>query len=292
MKRVFSFGNGVAEGAGLGKETLGGKGAGLAEMTALGIPVPPGFTIETSVCADFSRGASRSTASAPRSSPRSAKLEHDADKRFGDPKNPLLVSVRSGARSSMPGHDGHDPEPRPDLAHGARASPGCSGERFALDCRRRFLEMYCDVVLRVPRHEFEKVMTESKKARGVTARHGADGGGPGRDRAPRRADRPPADRPRLSGRPARAALGRDRRGLPLLGQRAREDVPQAPPHPRRLGHGRQRAGDGLRQPRRDLRHGRRLHARPGDGREEVLRRVPAERPGRGRRRGHPDAAAR
>ncbi|HEY7862454.1 MAG TPA: PEP/pyruvate-binding domain-containing protein, partial [Thermoanaerobaculia bacterium] len=58
MKRVFFFGDGVAEGAGLGKETLGGKGAGLAEMTALGIPVPPGFTIETSVCADFSRGAS------------------------------------------------------------------------------------------------------------------------------------------------------------------------------------------------------------------------------------------
>ena len=58
MKRVYSFGNGVAEGAGLGKETLGGKGAGLAEMTALGIPVPPGFTIETSVCADVSRGAS------------------------------------------------------------------------------------------------------------------------------------------------------------------------------------------------------------------------------------------
>ena len=102
MKRVFSFGNGAAEGAGLGKETLGGKGAGLAEMTALGIPVPPGFTIETSVCADFSRGASLDGI---RSEVESAlmRLEHDTDKRFGDPENPLLVSVRSGARSSMPG---------------------------------------------------------------------------------------------------------------------------------------------------------------------------------------------
>ncbi|HEY7573794.1 MAG TPA: PEP/pyruvate-binding domain-containing protein, partial [Thermoanaerobaculia bacterium] len=102
MKRVFSFGNGVAEGAGLGKETLGGKGAGLAEMTALGVPVPPGFTIETSVCADFSRGASLDGIRAEVESAL-ARLEHDADKRFGDPQNPLLVSVRSGARSSMPG---------------------------------------------------------------------------------------------------------------------------------------------------------------------------------------------
>ena len=102
MKRVYSFGNGVAEGAGLGKETLGGKGAGLAEMTALGIPVPPGFTIETSVCADVSRGASLDGIRAEVESAL-RKLEHDADKRFGDPTNPLLVSVRSGARSSMPG---------------------------------------------------------------------------------------------------------------------------------------------------------------------------------------------
>ncbi len=167
MKRVFSFGNGAAEGAGLGKETLGGKGAGLAEMTALGIPVPPGFTIETSVCADFSRGASLDGI---RSEVESAlmKLEHDTDRRFGDPGNPLLVSVRSGARSSMPGMM----DTILNLGLTSRTVPalaGLSGERFALDCRRRFLEMYSDVVLRVPRHEFEKVMKEIKQARGVTA---------------------------------------------------------------------------------------------------------------------------
>jgi pyruvate,orthophosphate dikinase len=167
MKRVFSFGNGVAEGAGLGKETLGGKGAGLAEMTALGVPVPPGFTIETSVCADISRGASLDGIRAEVESALH-KLEHDADKRFGDPRNPLLVSVRSGARSSMPGMM----DTILNLGLTTRTVPGLSamsGDRFALDCRRRFLEMYGDVVLRVPRHEFEKAMTEVKRARGLKA---------------------------------------------------------------------------------------------------------------------------
>jgi pyruvate,orthophosphate dikinase len=165
MKRVFSFGNGVAEGAGLGKETLGGKGAGLAEMTALGIPVPPGFTIETSVCADFSRGASLDAIRAEVESALT-RLEHDADKRFGDPENPLLVSVRSGARSSMPGMM----DTILNLGLTSRTAKGLaarSGERFAYDCRRRFLEMYGDVVLRVPRHEFEKATAEVKAARKI-----------------------------------------------------------------------------------------------------------------------------
>ena len=167
MKRVFSFGNGVAEGAGFGKETLGGKGAGLAEMTALGIPVPAGFTIETSVCADFSRGASLDGIRAEVESAL-LRLEHDADKRFGDPENPLLVSVRSGARSSMPGMM----DTILNLGLTSRTVKGLSalsGDRFGLDCRRRFLEMYGDVVLRVPRHEFEKAMLEVKKARGAAS---------------------------------------------------------------------------------------------------------------------------
>jgi pyruvate,orthophosphate dikinase len=160
MKRVFSFGNGVAEGAGLGKERLGGKGAGLAEMTALGIPVPPGFTIDTAVCNDFVKGMPledlRSEVDAAL-----ARLEKDSGRRFGDPGNPLLVSVRSGARSSMPGmmdtilNLGLTSKTLPALA-------GKSGERFALDCRRRFLEMYGDVVLRVPREEFNKILNAKK----------------------------------------------------------------------------------------------------------------------------------
>jgi pyruvate,orthophosphate dikinase len=132
MKRVFSFGNGPAEGAGLGKETLGGKGAGLAEMTALGVPVPPGFTIETSVCADVSRGASLD---AIRAEVESAlvKLEHDTEKHFGDATDPLLVSVRSGARSSMPGMM----DTILNLGLTSRTVRGLAakaGERFAYDC--------------------------------------------------------------------------------------------------------------------------------------------------------------
>ena len=167
MKRVFSFGNGVAEGAGLGKETLGGKGAGLAEMTALGIPVPPGFTIETSVCADYSRGASLDGIRAEVESAL-RRLEHDTDRRFGDPENPLLVSVRSGARSSMPGMM----DTILNLGLTSRTVQGLaklSGERFALDCRRRFLEMYSDVVLRVPDcavpHPYGSIPSEARPTR-------------------------------------------------------------------------------------------------------------------------------
>jgi pyruvate,orthophosphate dikinase len=165
MKRVFFFGNGEAEGAGLGKETLGGKGSGLAEMTALGIPVPPGFTIETGVCADFSHGASLDGVHDEVDSAL-ARLEHVTGRRFGDAEDPLLVSVRSGARSSMPGMM----DTILNLGLTSRALKGLaarSGDRFAFDCRRRFLEMYSDVVLRVPRHEFEAVLAAKKRERGV-----------------------------------------------------------------------------------------------------------------------------
>ena len=167
MKRVFYFGNGQAEGAGLGKETLGGKGSGLAEMTALGIPVPPGFTIETGVCADFSHGVSLDGVRDEVESAL-ARLEHATERRFGDPDDPLLVSVRSGARSSMPGMM----DTILNLGLTSRALKGLSarsGRRFALDCRRRFLEMYSDVVLRVPRHEFETALSAKKKERKVSS---------------------------------------------------------------------------------------------------------------------------
>src|SRR5512147_127607 len=99
-RRVHFFGNGRAEGAGLGKERLGGKGYGLAEMTALGIPVPPGFTIETAVSAEFSRDADLDGLKSAVAQAL-AQVESAAGRRFGDAANPLLVSVRSGARSSM-----------------------------------------------------------------------------------------------------------------------------------------------------------------------------------------------
>jgi pyruvate,orthophosphate dikinase len=167
MKKVYFFGNGVAEGAGLGKEALGGKGSGLAEMTALGIPVPPGFTIDTSVCADYTRGVPLDGVRAEVGGAL-ARVEAASGKRFGDPKDPLLVSVRSGARSSMPGMM----DTILNLGLTSKTLPGLGallGQRFALDCRRRFIEMYSNVVLRVPRHHFEQVLSAKKKARGVAS---------------------------------------------------------------------------------------------------------------------------
>jgi len=148
VKRIFFFGNGVAEGAGLGKERLGGKGAGLAEMTALGIPVPPGFTIETGVCAEYTKNGSVEGLKEEVDGALT-RLEETAGRRFGDARNPLLVSVRSGARSSMPGM--MDTVLNLGLTSKTiEALAAASGQRFALDCRRRFLQMYGDVVLGVP----------------------------------------------------------------------------------------------------------------------------------------------
>jgi pyruvate,orthophosphate dikinase len=157
----------VAEGAGLGKERLGGKGAGLAEMTALGIPVPPGFTIETSVCAEYARGTGLDGVRGEVADALS-RVEKSTGRKFGDPKNPLLVSVRSGARSSMPGMM----DTILNLGLTSRTIDGLSaaaGERFALDCRRRFLQMYGDVVLDVPKHDFEETLTKKRVARGVAS---------------------------------------------------------------------------------------------------------------------------
>ena len=108
MKRVFYFGEGVAEGAGLGKEKLGGKGAGLADMTALGIPVPPGFTIDTSVCLDYIRTGDLEGLK-PEVEEALARLESDPPE-FGDLRT-RFVFVRSGAAAVHAGHDGHDPDP-------------------------------------------------------------------------------------------------------------------------------------------------------------------------------------
>ena len=103
-RQVFWFGNGQAQGRGDMKEMLGGKGANLAEMTRLGVPVPPGFTITTEVCSAFNaRGGKLPEAVKQSALAALAKIERSVGKRFGDAGNPLLVSVRSGARASMPG---------------------------------------------------------------------------------------------------------------------------------------------------------------------------------------------
>ena len=168
-KWVYGFGGGVAEGTAKMKNLLGGKGANLAEMCNLGLPVPPGFTITTEVCTHYTANAEAYPAGLEAEVETAlAKIEATVGAKFGDPKNPLLVSVRSGARASMPGmmdtvlNLGLNDETVAGLAK-------LSGNpRFAYDSYRRFISMYGDVVLGVEHHLFEDILGETKDDKGVT----------------------------------------------------------------------------------------------------------------------------
>ncbi|RKZ25834.1 pyruvate, phosphate dikinase [bacterium] len=166
-KYVYFFGGERADGNAKMKDILGGKGAGLAEMTNLGVPVPPGFTISTEVCTYFYKHDSYPEGLEEEVKEGMKHIESMMGKRFGDPENPLLVSVRSGARVSMPGmmdtilNLGLNDE----TVKGLEKATG--NPRFAYDSYRRFVQMYANVVLGVPHDEFEKLLEEKKKEKGV-----------------------------------------------------------------------------------------------------------------------------
>ncbi len=162
-KQVYFFGAGKAEGNAKQKDLLGGKGAGLAEMTNLGIPVPPGFTITTEVCTAFMRDHKAPDSVRPEVEAALKKVEEIVGLKFGDPNEPLLVSVRSGARASMPGmmdtilNLGLTDQTVEGLAKKTKNA------RFAWDAYRRFLTMYSDVVLGIKREAFEEVLDEARR---------------------------------------------------------------------------------------------------------------------------------
>jgi pyruvate,orthophosphate dikinase len=165
---VFSFGGGKADGREDMRDLLGGKGANLHGMTSLGLPVPPGFTITTEVCTHFY--ASKQTYPKElEAQVRAAlsKVEKQMSRGFGDRKNPLLVSVRSGARASMPGMM----DTILNLGLNDQTVEGVieasSDARFAYDSYRRFITMYSDVVLNVHANNFESSLEDMKHARGV-----------------------------------------------------------------------------------------------------------------------------
>ena len=167
-KFVYLF----SEGNGSMKELLGGKGANLAEMTSLGMPVPQGFTITTEACTDYyANDKNISNEIQQQIFTYLSKLEESTGKKFGDPKNPLLTSVRSGARASMPGmmdtvlnlglND--------DVVDGLATLT--NNRRFALDAFRRFIQMFSDVVMGIPKTYFDDVLENRKKIKGIEFDH-------------------------------------------------------------------------------------------------------------------------
>src|SRR5579864_4010993 len=164
---VYFFGGGKAEGNGKMKDELGGKGAGLAEMTNAGLPVPPGFTIQTEACREYMKTSKVSDAIEEQKSAALARLEVLQKQKLGTGENPLLVSVRSGAKFSMPGmmdtilNLGLNDESVKALAKKS------NNERFAYDSYRRLIQMFGNVVLDIPKQAFEEVFDGQKKKRGV-----------------------------------------------------------------------------------------------------------------------------
>jgi pyruvate,orthophosphate dikinase len=148
---VFFFGNGKADGTAKMTESLGGKGANLAEMNRIGIPVPAGFTISTDVCKHFEKAGAKPTKALEIEVYKNLrKIEAVMGSKFGDAKNPLLLSIRSGARASMPGMMDTilnlGLNEKTVVALGKRMD----NERFAWDSYRRFVSMYGDVVMKMP----------------------------------------------------------------------------------------------------------------------------------------------
>ena len=167
-KYVYFFGAGQTEGNANMRELLGGKGANLAEMAGLGLPVPQGFTITTEACTRYYDDGRKIAADIERQVlAYIEKLEKSAGKKFGDRKNPLLVSVRSGARASMPGmmdtilNLGLNETVVESLAKQTK------NPRWAWDCYRRFIQMFSDVVMEVGKKHFEKLIDEMKEKKGV-----------------------------------------------------------------------------------------------------------------------------
>ena len=164
---VYTFGDGKAEGKSEMRDLLGGKGANLAEMANLGLPVPPGFTVTTEVCTAFyANGRKYPDELAAQVDAALAHIEAIAGRKFGDTTDPLLVSVRSGARASMPGM--MDTVLNLGLNdHTVEALAKSAGDdRFARDSYRRFIQMYSNVVLDIEHHNFEEILEEYKDHKG------------------------------------------------------------------------------------------------------------------------------
>ncbi len=168
-KWVFGFGNGKAEGRADMRNLLGGKGAGLAEMANLGLPVPPGFTITTAVCTHYYENGNAYPKNLQEQVRAAlAQVGRITGKTFGDGDNPLLVSVRSGARASMPGMMDTVLNLGLNDATVEALAKNSGDKRFAYDSYRRFITMYSDVVLGLGHYHFEEILDDHKDRNGYT----------------------------------------------------------------------------------------------------------------------------
>ena len=249
-----------------GRELLGGKGVGLAEMTQLGVPVPAGFSITTDACRAYSRGHQVPEGLDDEVGEHIARLEEKTGKHFGDTEDPLLVSVRSGAAISMPGmmdtilNLGLNDDAVEGLAR-KTANP-----RFARDSYRRLIQMYGEVVDGIDGSRFENALADLKRERGVQLDVDLTADDLGVARRDVQEHLPAGDGRRVSAGCARAAAPRGARRVRVVGQPARAGLPAHVRHPRRSRHRGERHADGVRQQGRALGDGRLLHARPVDRR--------------------------
>ena len=253
---IYAWGGGRAEGNATMRDLLGGKGAGLAEMTIAGLPVPPGFTITTEACNDyFAAGEQLPDGLWDDVLEAVREVEQETGKGFGDAANPLLVSVRSGAKFSMPGmmdtvlNLGLNEE----TLHGLIALTG--NERFGWDAYRRFIQMFGRIVMDVEGERFDHALDAAKdRPRRGAGHRSRRGGAPGRSSATFQAIVREDTGREFPTDPLRPARPRDQGRLRQLVRQARPRLPRQPedrPRPRHRG---QRRDDGLRQ------HGRRLRA--------------------------------
>ena len=232
-KYVYLFSEGNAK----MRELLGGKGANLAEMTNIGLPVPQGFTITTEACTQYYEdGRKINDEIKAQIMEYIAKMEEITGKKFGDMENPLLVSVRSGARASMPGmmdtilNLGLNEQVVHVIAEKS------NNPRWAWDCYRRFIQMFSDVVMEVGKKYFEKLIDAMKEKKGVTFDTELTA-----EDLHELANQFKAEykEPAGQGLPRRSqgtALRRHRGRVPLLGQPPRQYLPHGPRHPLFLGH--------------------------------------------------------
>ena len=248
-KLVYFFGGGKADGNAGMKNLLGGKGANLAEMAGLGLPVPPGFTITTEVCTYYYENGRRYPAAIKEQVGAAlAGVEKILGLEFGDPKNPLLLSVRSGARSSMPGMM----ETILNVGLTSATIPGMIAKtgnpRFVYDAYRRLIMMYADVVMEKAagiepadgqgvRAQLEHLLEELKLSRGYTSDTQITAAELEGLCARFKLQVREVIGKEFPGQRGRPALGRHRRRLPVLERQARDLLPPDRGHPGRLGDG-------------------------------------------------------